>query len=548
MGHYDFSIEGMTCGDCASEIKTSLESLDDDVRADISFSTRSAHVDTDNVTKDQLQDAIEAKGFQVNDARLPAKDTDGRSESEDSDGLQIVIVGSGSGAFAAAIRAADEGATVTLVESGTLGGTCVNVGCVPSKIMIRAAQLVQHQQSSPFAGIQPLQAIVSRAEMVNQQQSLVEALRAAKYQNVLESNAAVTLLRGRAHFVDANSLSVIDETGNEIILRPDRILLATGASPSIPAINGLEVTPYWTSTEALVAEELPERLVVIGGSVVALELAQAFQRLGSQVTLLARSTLLSKEDPELGKGLLDILVSEGMEVRQHTLPDSVDYLNDEFVIRVDGDKIYADKLLVATGRSPNTPDLNLEASGVITDDRGAIIINNRMQTNQPHIYAAGDCTAQPQYVYVAAAAGTRAAVNMTGGDATLNLGTMPAVVFTDPQVATVGLSEAQAEAQGIDTESRVLGLDNVPRALVNFETRGFIKLVIERQTSRLLGAQILAGEAGEIIQTAALAIHNRMDIDDLANQLFPYLTMVEGLKLCAQTFRKDVSQLSCCAG
>jgi mercuric reductase len=215
---------------------------------------------------------------------------------------------------------------------------------------------------------------------------------------------------------------------------------------------------------------------------------------------------------------------------------------------VDGEKIHADNLLVAAGRSPNTPDLNLEASGVITDDRGAIVIDDRMQTNVPHIFAAGDCTTQPKYVYVAAAAGTRAAVNMTGGDATLDLSTMPAVVFTDPQVATVGLSEAQANAQGIDTENRVLSLDNVPRALANFETRGFIKLVIERNSSRLLGAQILAGEAGEIIQTAALAIHNRMDIDDLANQLFPYLTMVEGLKLCAQTFRKDVSQLSCCAG
>jgi mercuric reductase len=376
----------------------------------------------------------------------------------------------------------------------------------------------------------------------------VEELRAAKYQYVLESNPSVTLLRGRAHFVDAHSLSVVDEAGTETILRPDRILLATGASPQIPDISGLDTTPYWTSTEALVAEDLPARLVVVGGSVVALELAQAFQRLGSQVTLLARSTLLSNEDPELGKGLLDVLISEGMEIRLHTLPDTVDYQDNEFIISADGEKIHADNLLVAAGRSPNTPDLNLEAIGVITDDRGAIVIDDRMQTNVPHIFAAGDCTTQSKYVYVAAAAGTRAAVNMTGGDATLDLSTMPAVVFTDPQVATVGLSEAQANAQGIDTENRVLSLDNVPRALANFETRGFIKLVIERNSSRLLGAQILAGEAGEIIQTAALAIHHRMDIDDLANQLFPYLTMVEGLKICAQTFRKDVSQLSCCSG
>jgi mercuric reductase len=551
MGRYVFSIEGMTCDHCADSIQTALEGLDDNVRAIVSFSRQNAQIESDNVTEERLQDAIESKGFRVVEKKIDSLRTNesGRKPAfGGDDGLQIVIVGGGSGAFAGAIRATEEGATVNIVESGTLGGTCVNVGCVPSKVMIRAAQLVQHQQSSPFEGVKSLQPIVNRADMVNQQQSLVEELRAAKYQNILESNPAITLLRGRAHFVDANNLSVIDETGSETILQADRILLATGASPSIPAIKGLEATPFWTSTEALVAEELPARLAVIGGSVVALELAQAFQRLGSQVTLLARSTLLSKEDPDLGKGLLDVLISEGMDVRLHTLPNAVDYRDNEFVISSNGEIFQTDKLLVAAGRSPNTSGLNLEASGVVTDDHGAIVIDHRMQTNMPHIFAVGDCTTQPMYVYVAAAAGTRAAVNMTGGDATLDLSAMPAVVFTDPQVATVGLNEDQASTQGINTESRMLSLDNVPRALANFETRGFIKLIIERHTSRLLGAQILAGEAGEIIQTAALAIHNRMDIDDLANQLFPYLTMVEGLKLCAQTFRKDVSQLSCCAG
>ena len=166
----------------------------------------------------------------------------------------------------------------------------------------------------------------------------------------------------------------------------------------------------------------------------------------------------------------------------------------------------------------------------------------------PHIYAAGDCTDQPQCVYVAAAAGTRAAINMTGGDAHLDLEAMPAVVFTDPAVATAGLTEQQASDQGIACESRTLTLDNVPRALASFETRGFIKLVAEQDTGRLLGAQILAADAGEIIQTAVLAIRQRMSVADLAAELFPYLTLAEGLKLCAQTFSTDISRLSCCAG
>ena len=218
------------------------------------------------------------------------------------------------------------------------------------------------------------------------------------------------------------------------------------------------------------------------------------------------------------------------------------------VLATSGGVVRADRLLVATGRAPNTNGLGLDIAGVEVNTQGAIVIDTGMRTSSANIFAAGDCTDQPQFVYVAAAAGTRAAINMTGGDAALDLSTMPAVVFTDPQVATVGLSEAEARLKGIETDSRTLGLDNVPRALANFDTRGFIKLVAEAGNGRLLGVQAVTPEAGELIQAAVLAIRSRMTVQDLANQLFPYLTMVEGLKLCAQTFTKDVKQLSCCAG
>jgi len=184
----------------------------------------------------------------------------------------------------------------------------------------------------------------------------------------------------------------------------------------------------------------------------------------------------------------------------------------------------------------------LEQIGVEFGKDDTIIVDDRMRTNAEHIYAAGDCTNQPQFDYVAAAAGTRAAINMTGGDATINLSAMPAVMFTEPQMATVGLTEDEAKQQNIETESRLLPLENVPRTLANFETQGFVKLVMEKNSQRLIGTQILAPEAGEMIQTAVLAIHNQMTIDDLAGQLFPYLTMVEGIKLCAQTFSKDVKR------
>jgi mercuric reductase len=331
-------------------------------------------------------------------------------------------------------------------------------------------------------------------------------------------------------------------------LRADRILVATGASPAIPDVPGLKATPYWTSTEALTAEELPGQLIVYGGSVVALELAQAFQRLGTKVTLVARSTLLSKEDPAIGAELLRVLESEGMRVLTQAKLRSVRFEGGSFLADTGAEQLSGDRLLVATGRRANTASLGLDRADVRVDSGGAIVVNDRMRTSSEGVYAAGDCTNSPEYVYVAAAGGTRAAINMTGGDAKLDLSVLPAVVFTDPQVATVGLSESQAHKLGIETDSRSLTLDNVPRALANFDTRGFVKLVAEKHSGRLLGAQILAANAGEIIQTAALAMRAQMTVADLGGQLFPYLTMVEGIKLCAQTFTRDVKQHSCCAG
>ena len=236
-----------------------------------------------------------------------------------------------------------------------------------------------------------------------------------------------------------------------------------------------------------------------------------------------------------------------MEVLRQTQTHSVAYVNGAFVLETSAGPRRSDALLVATGRTPNIETLNLDGIGVRTGKSGVIEVNQHLQTSVPHIYAAGDCTDQPQFVYVAAAAGSRAAQNMTGGEATLDLRSMPAVVFTDPQIATVGLSEAAAHMKGIATDSRLLTLDNVPRALVNFDTRGFIRLVAEAGSGKLLGVHAVAAEAGELIQAAALAIHHNMTVADLASQLFPYLTMVEGLKLCAQTFTKDAKQLSCCA-
>jgi mercuric reductase len=462
--------------------------------------------------------------------------------------LHIAVIGSGGSAMAAALKSAERGARVTLIERATIGGTCVNIGCVPSKIMIRAAYVAHLRRTSPFdEGMAPAEPTIDRPRLLAQQQARVDELRHAKYEGILDDNPAITVLQGEARFIDANTLLVTGADGTEREVRFDRAFIGTGARPTIPPVPGLSDTPYWTSTTALASDTIPDRLVVIGASVVAVELAQAFARLGSEVTILARSRLCSREDPAVGEAIETAFKAEGIKVLNDTQASQIRYTNEEFVLDTNAGELRADRLLVAVGRTPNTDRLNLEAIGVETD-RGSVIVNEQLQTRVPGIYAAGDCTNQPQFVYVAAAGGSRAAINMTGGDARLDLRAMPEVIFTDPQIATVGLSEADAEIRGYLTDSRTLTLDNVPRALVNFDTGGFIKLVAERESGRLLGVQSVAGEAGELIQTAVMAIRAGMTVNEIADELFPYLTMVEGLKLCAQTFTKDVKQLSCCAG
>ncbi|MGH8226156.1 MAG: mercury(II) reductase [Gammaproteobacteria bacterium] len=472
--------------------------------------------------------------------------------SEEGAGLRVAIIGSGSGAFAAAIRAAESGAQVTMIEHGEIiGGTCVNVGCVPSKITLRAAEVRHTRGHHPFDGIARSAEPVEREVLLAQVRARVEELRQNKYQHIIDSNPNIELIRGEARFEDARTLIVTDTdaAGGTRTFRPDRILIATGASPALPPISGLAGTPYWTSTEALFAESIPTHLAVIGSSFVALELAQAYRRLGAEVTILARSTLLSRDDPDLGAGLQQAFEAEGIRVLNETEARRVTYEGAGFCLELsNGERLQAERLVVATGRRPNTETLALKRAGVEVDANDAVVVDERLQTSAPNIYAVGDCSTMPQLVYVAAAAGTRAAINMTGGEAHLDLSVVPAVVFTDPQVATVGLDEGEARVRGIETVSRRLDLENVPRALANFDTRGFVKLVAEAGSHRLIGAQILAHNAGETIQTAALAIRHRMTVEALGDTLFPYLVMSEGIKLAAQTFTKDVKQLSCCAG
>lgn len=423
---HDLRITGMTCTGCATHVEEALTAIPG-VTASVSYERALAEVEAPKeLAISELTSAVAAAGY----AAEIADTSSTAASSNGGNGLHMAVIGSGSGAFAAAIRAVEEGAKVTMIEAGTIGGTCVNIGCVPSKIFLRGAHAAHTQEAHPFDGISRTRPVIDRRAMVAQQQGLVEELRHTKYEGILEANPDIELLRGFASFEDARTLVVRTNDGSEQRLTPDRIFIATGASPFVPDIPGLADTPYWTSTEALVAGEMPERLAVIGGSFVALELAQGFSRLGAEVTVLARSTLMSKEDPALGEGLQEAFEAEGIRVLLHTVPSRIEHDGEGFRLETDHGLIEADRLLVASGRRPNNAGLKLDRAGVATDANGAIVVDEHLRTSAENVYAGGDCTSMPQFVYVAAAAGTRAAINMTGGDAELDLRAMPAVAFT----------------------------------------------------------------------------------------------------------------------
>ena len=400
----EITVNGMTCTSCATHVKDALEKIPGVNAAVVSYPESRAQVMADTaVSHNQLLAAIAALGYQGSIRVGDFKDEPKIRDALEGAGLHIAIIGSGGAAMAAALKAVEQGATVTLIERGTIGGTCVNIGCVPSKIMIRAAHIAHLRRESPFdGGIAATVPAIDRSKLLAQQQARVDELRHAKYEGILDGNPAITVLHGEARFKDDQSLVVRLNEGGEREVTFDRCLVATGASPAVPPIPGLKDTPYWTSTEALVSETIPKRLAVIGSSVVALELAQAFARLGAKVTILARSTLFFREDTAIGEAVTAAFRMEGIEVREHTQASQVAYINGEgdgeFVLTTTHGELRADKLLIATGRSPNTRSLALDAAGVTLNPQGAIVIDPGMRTSVEHIYAAGDCTDQPQFV------------------------------------------------------------------------------------------------------------------------------------------------------
>ncbi|WP_258802331.1 mercury(II) reductase [Pseudarthrobacter sp. NS4] len=472
--------------------------------------------------------------------------------------FDLAIIGSGGAAFAAAIRATNLGKSVLMVERATAGGTCVNTGCVPSKALIAAADArhVALEAGSRFPGIIASAGPVDMPALIGGKQALVEGMRAEKY-DALIADYGWDFRQGDAAFAgtpEDPALEITSPDGRRDTVTAAHYLAATGSTPWTPIVPGLADVDYLTSTTAMELEEVPETLLVVGGGYVALEQAQLFSRLGSNVTMVVRSRLASAEEPEVSLALTNVFADEGIRVTRRAALVSISRDAATGGVKALADvaggreELRAARLLMATGRRAVTEGLNLYTVGVKTGDRGEVLVRKTMASTNPRIWAAGDVTGHREFVYVASTHGALAVENaFTNAGREVDYSHLPRVAFTTPALAAVGLTDEEAKDAGISCDCRVLPLEYVPRALVNRDTRGFIKLVAEHGTGRILGLTAVGKEAGDIAAAGVYILEAGMTVDQVANLWSPYLTMAEGIKIAAQSYATDISRLSCCA-
>ncbi|HWP34312.1 MAG TPA: mercury(II) reductase [Thermodesulfobacteriota bacterium] len=469
----------------------------------------------------------------------------------------LVILGSGSTAFAAALRAQALGRTAVMTEERTTGGTCVNRGCLPSKNLIEAARLVHEARHPRYPGLTGAALGVDFARLLRQKDELVRSYRQQRYEALLGER--IRIERGHAEFLDPRTIRVGDAE-----VRGDAVLIATGSRPVLPAIEGLADVPFLTSDlldadEPVALRELPRSLLVVGGGYVALELGQMFARFGSAVTLLERGpTLLARGyEPEVGPAVQAFLEAEGIRVVTDATVRAVRRRGEEVVATADvagaPREFRAERLLVATGRRPNTDRIGLEQAGVAVGPGGEVLVDEYLRTNVPHVFAAGDAIGRETGSQMATPVGSHdgaiAAHNAFSPEAPRRVDhrVIPRTIFTDPPVAVVGMTEAQAVAAGRRCWCRVIPMQLVPRAGAIRDTRGFVKMVADAGSGEVLGVTMVGASAGEVIHEAAMALRFRATLDDFIDLLHVYPTMAEALKIAAISRYKDPARLSCCA-
>jgi mercuric reductase len=450
----------------------------------------------------------------------------------------LIVIGTGAAGTSAATRAHRLGARrLAMVERGPLWGTCVNTGCIPSKLLLSVADL-SYYRNFGHQGLEVSARLLPK-ELIREKRDLILALRDRKAHRLF-GELGVELVEGTARFISPRGIRV-----GRRRLEARRFVIATGSSPAVPRVEGLAGVPYLTNIEALEMEEVPESLIVVGGRSLGLEFAQIFAHLGSKVTLLQRSPrIIPEEEPEISMAMEDALKGEGIAI--HTGAELLRVRREGGGIgvaaRVKGvaEKFTAARILLATGRTPNTRDLDLSACGVKVDATGAIAVDDTMQTSVPHIWAAGDVTGEPMLEPWAGVGGAVAAENaMTGKGRRIDRASLPHAVFTTPQVASVGLTEAQARKKGLDVKCRSVSLEGLARAMMTGDTRGLVKMVAAEKGGKILGVHICAPLAAEIIQEGVLAVKFGLTTHDLVDAFHVFPTMAGAIQDCARAFSRD---------
>ncbi len=470
----------------------------------------------------------------------------------------LVILGSGSAAFAAALRAAEIGKTAVMTEARTVGGTCVNRGCLPSKNLIEAAKLVHEARHPRFPGIEPCKVKFDFGALIAQKDEVIADYRDERYIRLADESEEIEILRGRVAFVDDHAVEVDGQR-----IEGEKFLVALGSSPVAPEVEGLDEVPYVTSDLLTTEEdeelkELPESLVIIGGGYIALELGQMFARFGSRVTLLARSDQVLKHgyEPEVGRTMQKILREEGLDIRTNANVRRVGAVKEGVAVELeDGGEVRAKRLLLATGRRPNTQGVGLERVGVETNGAGEVVVDEFLRTSAPHVFSAGDVignqTGSQMATPVGAHDGGIAAENAftanEGAMRAVDHSVIPRAIFTDPQVGIVGLTEEQAIERGHRCWCSAVPMELVPRAGAIRDERGIIKMAADADTDEVLGVSMVGHSAAEVIHEAAMGLRFGATIEDFIDLLHVYPTMAEALKIVAISRHKDPAELSCCA-
>jgi pyruvate/2-oxoglutarate dehydrogenase complex dihydrolipoamide dehydrogenase (E3) component len=440
-----------------------------------------------------------------------------------------IIIGSGQGGNPLGQCLASCGQSVALIESNHLGGTCINTGCTPTKAMVASAQVAHYARNAERWGVHASNVGIDLPAILERKNKIVEEFRSG-WQKSIDKQSNWHLYRGRARFTGPKQVQVGTET-----LEADKIFIDTGASPTIPQIPGLDSIPYLTNVSLLELRELPERLLVLGGGYVGLEFGQMFRRFGSAVTIIQRSArILPNEDDDITAELQRSLEAEGIEILLNARATQAGRgTNNEITLNVQGSNgtqtLSGSHLLVATGRTPNTRDLDLDKAGVRVNEKGVIMVNERLETSAPGIWALGDVNGGPAFTHISYNDFQIVYGNLIEGK---NLSTrsrlVPYAVYTDPQLGRVGLTEKAARASGHKLKIGKIEMSRVARAIERAETQGLMKVVVDAATDRLLGAAILSAEGGELIQILSTLMLADKPYTLLKGAIYIHPTLAEG--------------------